>query len=110
MLNIVYKGANVGGVKSAKFMARKLQVQAFCGACTKIVSQVVCEDRERVQEEIHTAMRACVVDDSKVRRAAALRTMTTTLTATPTRPTARDPRPTLLFWLVSIAVVGVSVG
>ena len=56
VLYFVYKGPNLGVVKSAKFMARKLQVQAFAGACTKIVASARSDCCEDVKGDIMAAL------------------------------------------------------
>jgi hypothetical protein len=61
---VVYKGTNISAVKSAKFMARKLQVEVFVGKCTKTVASAVCDDKETAADEILAELRKCLVDDS----------------------------------------------
>ena len=61
---VVYKGTNISVVKSAKFMARKLQVEVFVGKCTKTVASAVCDDKETAADEILAELRKCLVDDS----------------------------------------------
>jgi len=60
----VYKGPAITVVKSAKFMARKLQVEAFCGQCTKVVAAAVSDDLDSVKDDIISAIKQATVDDS----------------------------------------------
>ena len=40
---------SISVVKSAKFMARKLQVETFASQCTKVVASAVCDDVDSVK-------------------------------------------------------------